>query len=37
MNIDALEDTQVLLLAQADMKTVYEQFPVFERYFRLLI
>jgi CRP-like cAMP-binding protein len=37
MNIDALEDTQVLLLAQADMETVYEQFPVFERYFRLLM
>jgi CRP-like cAMP-binding protein len=37
MNIDALEDTQVLLLAQADMETIYEQFPVFERYFRLLM
>lgn len=36
MNIDALEDTQVLLLVQADMEAVYEQFPVFERYFRLL-
>ena len=37
MNIDALEDSQVLLLAQADMETVYARFPVFERYFRLLM
>jgi len=36
-NIDALEDTQLLLLAQADMETIYAQFPVFERYFRLLM
>lgn len=35
--IDALEDAQVLLLAQADMETVYARFPVFERYFRLLM
>ncbi|SNC65386.1 cAMP-binding domain of CRP or a regulatory subunit of cAMP-dependent protein kinases [Hymenobacter gelipurpurascens] len=37
MNIDALEDSQVLLLAQADMETIYAHFPVFERYFRLLM
>lgn len=37
MNIDALEDSQVLLLAQADMETIYARFPVFERYFRLLM
>lgn len=37
MNIDALEDSQVLLLAQADMETIYGRFPVFERYFRLLM
>ena len=37
MNIDALEDSQLLLLAQADMETIYAWFPVFERYFRLLM
>lgn len=37
MNIDALEDTKLLLLAQADMETIYTQFPVFERCFRLLM
>ncbi|MDB5268540.1 MAG: hypothetical protein JWP58_1580, partial [Hymenobacter sp.] len=37
MNIDALEDSQLLLLAQADMETIYARFPVFERYFRLLM
>ncbi|WP_071885851.1 Crp/Fnr family transcriptional regulator [Hymenobacter sedentarius] len=37
MSIDALEDSQVLLLAQADMETIYTRFPVFERYFRLLM
>ncbi|WP_261990176.1 Crp/Fnr family transcriptional regulator [Hymenobacter sp. BT188] len=37
MNIDALEDSQVLLLAQADMETIYARFPIFERYFRLLM
>lgn len=37
MNIDALEDSQVLLLAQVDLETVYAQYPVFERYFRLLM
>ncbi|WP_033426422.1 Crp/Fnr family transcriptional regulator [Hymenobacter aerophilus] len=37
LHIDALEDSQVLLLAQADMETIYVRFPVFERYFRLLM
>lgn len=37
MNIDALEDAQLLLLAQADMETIYARFPIFERYFRLLM
>jgi CRP-like cAMP-binding protein len=37
MNIDALEDSELLLLAQADMETIYTRFPVFERYFRLLM
>jgi hypothetical protein len=35
MNIDALEDSQ-LLLDQADPETIYPAYPVFERYFRLL-
>ena len=37
LNIDALEDTQVLLLRQADMETIYAQAPIFERFFRLLM
>ena len=37
LNIDALEDTQVLLLRQADMETIYARAPVFERFFRLLM
>lgn len=37
MNIDALEDSQLLLLDQADLETIYAACPVFERYFRLLM
>ncbi len=37
LHIDALEDTQVLLLRQADMETIYARAPVFERFFRLLM
>jgi hypothetical protein len=37
VNSDAPEDPQVLLLAQADMGTIYARFPVFERYSRLLM
>ncbi|WP_133272763.1 Crp/Fnr family transcriptional regulator [Hymenobacter radiodurans] len=37
MNIDALEDSQMMLLSQADLETVYAQCPIFERYFRLLM
>ncbi|MVN74765.1 cyclic nucleotide-binding domain-containing protein [Hymenobacter sp. HMF4947] len=37
LSIDALEDTHLLLLAQADLETIYAQFPIFERYFRLLM
>lgn len=37
LSIDALEDTQVLLLDQADLETIYARCPVFERYFRLLM
>ena len=36
-NIDALEDSQFLLLDQADMERIYAQCPVFERYFRLMM
>lgn len=37
LHIDALEDTQVLLLRQADMEILYARAPVFERFFRLLM
>ncbi|WP_375435030.1 Crp/Fnr family transcriptional regulator [uncultured Hymenobacter sp.] len=37
MNIDALEDSQGLLLDQADLEAVYAKCPIFERYFRLLM
>ena len=37
MSIDALEDSQLLLLDQADLESIYAQCPVFERYFRLLM
>lgn len=37
LNIDTLEDTQVLLLRQTDMETIYARAPVFERFFRLLM
>ncbi|UOQ96511.1 Crp/Fnr family transcriptional regulator [Hymenobacter sp. 5317J-9] len=37
LNIDALEDSQVLLLAQADLETIYAECSLFERYMRLLM
>ncbi|GAB3585379.1 Crp/Fnr family transcriptional regulator [Hymenobacter daeguensis] len=37
MNIDALEDSELLLLPHADMEAIYAQCPIFERYFRLLM
>lgn len=37
LNIDALEESQVLLLAQADLETIYTRCPIFERYIRLLM
>lgn len=37
MGIDALEDSQLLLLDQADLETIYAKSPIFERYFRLLM
>jgi len=36
LNIDALEDTQVLLLSKADQEKLYIRIPQFERYFRIL-
>jgi CRP-like cAMP-binding protein len=36
LNIDALEDSQVLLLSKADQEKLYIQIPQFERYFRIL-
>lgn len=37
MSIDALEGSQLLLLDQADLESIYARCPVFERYFRLLM
>jgi len=37
LSIDALEDSQLLLLDQADLETIYARCPIFERYFRLLM
>jgi CRP-like cAMP-binding protein len=36
LNIDALEDTRVLLLSKADQEKLYLQVPRFERYFRII-
>lgn len=36
LNIDALADTQVLLLSKADQEILYAQIPKFERFFRIL-
>ncbi len=36
LNIDALEDTQVLLLSKTDQEKLYIKVPQFERYFRIL-
>ena len=37
LSIDALEETEALLLMKADQEKLYEQVPVFERYFRIAI
>ncbi|WP_231590732.1 Crp/Fnr family transcriptional regulator [Hymenobacter terrenus] len=37
LNIDALEDTQLLLIKYAAIEEVYARYPVFERFFRLLM
>ena len=35
-NIDALEDSEVLLLAQQDQEKLYRDIPKFERFFRII-
>ena len=37
LNIEALEETEVLLLAKSDQEALYEKVPAFERYFRILV
>ena len=37
LNIDALEDSEVLLLSKTNQELLYERVPKFERYFRILI
>lgn len=37
LNIDAVEDTEVLLLSKSNQELLYERVPKFERYFRILI
>jgi len=36
LNIDALEDSEVLLLEKQHLDSLYEKVPVFERFFRIL-
>lgn len=36
LNIDALEDTQVLLLSKTDQEQLYADIPKFERFFRII-
>jgi signal-transduction protein with cAMP-binding, CBS, and nucleotidyltransferase domain len=37
LNIDALEDTVVLLINRDDMISIYKQAPKFDRIFRILV
>ncbi|MCS3737187.1 CRP-like cAMP-binding protein [Mucilaginibacter dorajii] len=37
LNIEALEETQVLLLSKHNQETLYKQVPKFEHFFRVLI
>lgn len=37
LNIDALEDSEVLILSKSNQELLYEKVPKFERYFRILI
>jgi CRP-like cAMP-binding protein len=36
LNIDALEDTEVLLLSKKDQEQLYHDIPKFERFFRII-
>jgi CRP-like cAMP-binding protein len=36
LNVDALEDSEVLWMAEADAEALYERIPKFERFFRIL-
>ncbi|HEY4325497.1 MAG TPA: Crp/Fnr family transcriptional regulator [Mucilaginibacter sp.] len=37
LNIEAIEDTEIILLSKADQERLYIQVPKFERFFRILI
>ncbi len=37
LNIDALEDTEALLLSKADQERLYDDIPKFERFFRIIM
>jgi CRP-like cAMP-binding protein len=37
LNIDAIEDTQVLLLSKTNQEKLFVQVPKFERFFRILV
>lgn len=37
LNIDAIEDTEILVLNKKDQERLYQTVPAFERYFRILI
>lgn len=37
LNIDALEESEVLILSKSNQELLYEKVPKFERYFRILI
>ncbi|MES2479926.1 MAG: Crp/Fnr family transcriptional regulator [Bacteroidota bacterium] len=37
LNIDAIEDSEILILSKSNQELLYEKVPKFERYFRILI
>ena len=37
LNIEALEDTEIILLSKANQEKLYLEIPKFERFFRILI
>jgi CRP-like cAMP-binding protein len=36
LNVDAIEDSEVLYMMEADIEDIYERIPAFERFFRIL-